>query len=377
LARLSGVENVQRRRFALRIGLLVASPLVFLVVLELVLRATGFVHMPPIVPMMVWNPVEDPALRSGTGLFIGDRAQLWVPRPGATPHWAPDERINAAGYRGPELPLERTPGVVRIAALGDSSTFGLEVRAEEAWPAQLAAELESRGMRAEVLNAGVVGYTVRQGIERYLALVRPYRPDVVVAAFGAFNDHVAAKGLPDDEKIAQRKAYSGLARVRDRLRVELRVLHLAGLVAERLSGFDRDAMRVELNKQRRAQSKLEPVMGRVDFAGLRRVAPDRFAECLRELDALVRADGAKLVLVAMPRHPEKEQSAPVLLEYDTRVYSVGKELGVPVFDFKKMVAENIAMGRKWEDLFRDHFHPNPRGHVMFAKGLVHQVLPVL
>jgi lysophospholipase L1-like esterase len=371
------LTTARRPRLAARLGLAAASVLGFLVLLEVVLRATGFVHMPAIVPMMVWNPVEDLALRSGTGLFVEDRAQLWVPRPGATPLWAPDERINAAGYRGPELSIERIPGVVRIAALGDSSTFGLPVDADEAWPARLAFELDSRGIRCEVLNAGVVGYTVSQGIERYLALVRPYRPDIVVAAFGAYNDHLPAKGLPDHEKIARRKAYSALKRLGARLRVELRVLHLVGLVGERLAGLDRDALRGQLRELRRQQRELEEAIGRPDYAGQRRVDLQRFAASLRELDALVRADGAKLVLVAMPRHPEKEEGAPILLEYDALVHSVGAELGVPVFDFKKMVIENMAMGRKWEELFRDHFHPSPRGHAMFAKGLVHKILPLL
>src|SRR5262245_42920123 len=46
-------------------------------------------------------------------------------------------RTNAAGYRGPEFRAEKAPGVVRIACVGDSCTFGLGVREEHTWTRQL------------------------------------------------------------------------------------------------------------------------------------------------------------------------------------------------------------------------------------------------
>jgi len=53
------------------------------------------------------------------------------------------------------LPAKR-PGTYRIAAFGDSLTYGEGVAAEEAWPAVLERELQRDG-RIEVLNLGVCG----------------------------------------------------------------------------------------------------------------------------------------------------------------------------------------------------------------------------
>src|SRR5262245_1883337 len=47
------------------------------------------------------------------------------------------QEVNTYGYRGPERPPARRPGVLRIAAVGDSYTYGMGVRTEQSIPAQL------------------------------------------------------------------------------------------------------------------------------------------------------------------------------------------------------------------------------------------------
>src|SRR5687768_13738025 len=51
--------------------------------------------------------------------------------------------VNSLGFRGPEIGVPKPPGVFRIFAIGESSTFGWKgVRShEEAWPALLEAKL--------------------------------------------------------------------------------------------------------------------------------------------------------------------------------------------------------------------------------------------
>lgn len=64
----------------------------------------------------------------------------------------------------------KAPGIFRIAAFGDSLTYGEGVAAEEAWPAVLERELQ-REYRVEVLNLGVRGFQsedVRRLAERLL-----------------------------------------------------------------------------------------------------------------------------------------------------------------------------------------------------------------
>lgn len=65
----------------------------------------------------------------------------------------------------------------RVALVGDSFTFGLEVTYEESWGYQLERKL---GESVQVLNFGVDGYGVDQAYLKYRQRVRVWRPDVVI-----------------------------------------------------------------------------------------------------------------------------------------------------------------------------------------------------
>ena len=71
----------------------------------------------------------------------------------------------------------------RIAIVGDSFTFGLEVRYEDTWGHQLELIL---GDGTQVLNFGVDGYGVDQSFLRYQRDTIPWRPDIVI--LGVIND---------------------------------------------------------------------------------------------------------------------------------------------------------------------------------------------
>jgi hypothetical protein len=64
--------------------------------------------------------------------------------------------------------------------VGDSYTFGEEVRYEDAWVSRLASELNPR---CQVLNFAVGGYGIDQMYLRYMKDIRPWNPDLVVLAF--------------------------------------------------------------------------------------------------------------------------------------------------------------------------------------------------
>jgi lysophospholipase L1-like esterase len=94
-----------------------------------------------------------------------------------------DDRINSYGFRGPEPDIEKTPGVFRIAVIGDSVAFGYGVTREESFPYVLEQSLKAQGIAVEILNFSVSGY----GIEAYDALyetkVRQFSPDAVVLSY--------------------------------------------------------------------------------------------------------------------------------------------------------------------------------------------------
>lgn len=88
-------------------------------------------------------------------------------------------------------PAQAQDQPVRIVAFGDSLTAGYRLAAEEAFPVRLARRLEAKGIKAQVVNAGVSGDTTATGLAR-LDWVMGDKVDAVILELGA-ND--ALRGL--------------------------------------------------------------------------------------------------------------------------------------------------------------------------------------
>jgi hypothetical protein len=89
---------------------------------------------------------------------------------------------SAEGFRSanPGVSYASRPAGLRIAIVGDSFTFGLEVPFESSWGAVLE---QSLGANATVLNLGVDGYGLDQAVLRYDRDARPWKPDVAILGF--------------------------------------------------------------------------------------------------------------------------------------------------------------------------------------------------
>lgn len=83
--------------------------------------------------------------------------------------------------------------VCRIALIGDSHTFGLELRFEETWGYLLQRHMPE----CQVLNFGVSGYSLGQMYLRYKRDALPFRPDIVILALsrGSTNRTMGVYGL--------------------------------------------------------------------------------------------------------------------------------------------------------------------------------------
>jgi lysophospholipase L1-like esterase len=112
-----------------------------------------------------------------------------------------DTVINADGYRGPLVLKEKPKGTLRIAALGDSQTFGIGIGEGESWPAVLEASLEERlpGTAIEVMNCAVPGYNAEQEAAALESRWLAYAPDLVLLGYFA-NDPPPSRTLPDEGK---------------------------------------------------------------------------------------------------------------------------------------------------------------------------------
>jgi lysophospholipase L1-like esterase len=365
-----------RSNFRFRLAVTVATLAVF-PLLEIGLRLSGFLYVPADEPLSIWNPSEDRAMRFGSGMFTAAPRQLWAPRPGAKVVWGDGERINEGGYRGPLRPAGDHPGVVRVLVLGESCAFGYGVPYADTFSSRLEEILRASGRDVEVVNGGVIGYTVRQGLERYRAMGRPYRPDFVVAAFGEVNEHFPAGGPSDVEKIEmpldERDAWSEVVWL---FRREVRVAHL---FASLVDGMNAQASleRSLKFKERHYEHSLREHMGDIDWKGRRRVSIEDFVAANVALAKEVRADGGRLVLLSSPRRKAAEDSAPVLPLYTRAVEELARRGGLLVANAHRAFAEAQARGVQESDLFRDPWHLSADGHREVARTLAATIEPLL
>lgn len=99
---------------------------------------------------------------------------------------------NRLGFRGRDISLNKGMRVRRIAALGDSTTFGYGVGDQETFSHILEVRLNHESppdsLRYEVINAGVSGHATVQGLRMFERKVLPYAPDIVLVSY-AFNDN--------------------------------------------------------------------------------------------------------------------------------------------------------------------------------------------
>jgi lysophospholipase L1-like esterase len=91
-----------------------------------------------------------------------------------------DFRTNSHGLRDHEFSLERAPGKLRVAMLGDSLTVGWGVSVEATFAKRIERMYAAAGTDAEVINFGVGNYNTVQEVQAFLADGRRYQPDVIV-----------------------------------------------------------------------------------------------------------------------------------------------------------------------------------------------------
>ena len=112
------------------------------------------------------------------------QADLLVPKPGYEVKGARlDIKVNSLGFRGDDFERRKPPHTVRIAALGASTTFCAEVSDNhKTWPHRLQEKLGAAypGVRFEVINTAVGGYTAAENLRNLTHRVLPLDPDLAI-----------------------------------------------------------------------------------------------------------------------------------------------------------------------------------------------------
>jgi len=166
------------RKFFIRFSLVFIATAVTLGAVEVLVR-------------IFWNKLSGPAvipLTLKTHRFSSNPVMGYELVPGSASFednaWY---RINRDGIRDGDYSRTRPEGTFRIAAVGDSCTFGFGLELEDTWPKQLERELQRTNPHAEVINFGVMGYNTPQEGERIQEKVLGYSPDLIIIGY-SLND---------------------------------------------------------------------------------------------------------------------------------------------------------------------------------------------
>ncbi len=339
-----------------RSGIGVATAGLLLAGLEGTLRLVRFDYQKPS-PIIMWHNEMDREIKHPQGRVRFHPYWFWKLRPGTrgVPD-CPDEQINAGGFRGPDRPQAPIPSRLRIAVLGDSSTFGLGVCQDETYAALLERELPG----AEVLNFGMVGYTAFQGEKLLEGRVLAYRPTVILAAFGAVNESSPALGHDVDAKFAITSQMNPtLISWSDRLS-DLRIFQLVQAALGRRP--DHKFL------QQAGENWNRWNRGSQDYVRTQSVAS--FERSLERIVQLGRSHGARVALIRPPLRVEAENRWPWVNEYSMAIARVASRLTVPHWDVRAAF-RGVPNGD--ETLLQDYYHPNAAGHRLYARFLAERM----
>jgi hypothetical protein len=180
------------KKWALRIGLFVGSPLLVLLVIELAWRMVGDPRIAANEAWLATRPDHFQLASRGMIQHDNDPKISFVLTPGFQAKVGGNQYvINSHGIRGEEFPTTKPVGTKRILILGDSYAFGFGVDEADTISTQLQRRLQPTSPNLQVLNMGVPGYQTGQEYHRLTRDGLRFSPDIVVLVYYA-NDNVKA-----------------------------------------------------------------------------------------------------------------------------------------------------------------------------------------
>ncbi|MGD9874788.1 MAG: SGNH/GDSL hydrolase family protein [Kiritimatiellia bacterium] len=179
-------KKTKQTRIARKIGLLAASTLISCLLLEFAVRiflGDRIVLFPRFHARAEYGPYTIRRLRPDTTFRHRSRDGSWK------------FTINSQGFRSAaDFQYEKPEGNLRVICLGDSQTQGFECRQDKTFSAVIQRYLSKRGENAEVINAGVSGFSTAEALAFLENEGIRYNPDAVVLGFFAndMDDNIKA-----------------------------------------------------------------------------------------------------------------------------------------------------------------------------------------
>ena len=355
-----GRPRLSRRRRLLFLSVPYAAFLALLLACEGVVRLA----LPHVSTLQAW--VDSPHQQQGftdrerVTIFEGDPLLFWRLRPNLRGVvW--DFTVvstNAQGLRHDGDLGPKEPGAIRVVCLGDSVTFGYRVPV--VWPErpndyardwlpypmllEKALRAANPGRRVEVIAMAVPGYSSHQGLLWLRRDLERLDPDLVTVCFG-WNDTVL-RARPDRETMS-----GGLVGVN--FRRLMSVSQLVTHAALRARGW-------------KGGGGATPAAAAVQTP---RVPRDEYAQNVLETARLVRAKGARAVVIAPVYRDAEHDPAEAARVKDHRdaLRAAVSRAGLPYLEIPELTESAYPANA---GLFGEAIHPNHLGHRLMAEALL-------
>ena len=294
---------------------------------------------------------------SSTHLFIPDPLTFWKANPeithnarGLRTNMAGTSRDSISGIFDQEYNHSKSPQTFRLAFLGDSqaiSAFRYQYAPHHCYPKVLQNNLRKHNLKAhgykkiEVIDGAISGYSSWQGLMLYKSDLAPYKPDLVVEAFGY---HDSNEGFSTDRSVLTDKKW--LYFVRSWMYRSHSCLLLRSLI---LRFRNTDSVYNFANQ---------------NINSTERVPLTEFIENMESFYKLSQQDHFTLYFLLEPtnRHIPNNSRLPL---YHEALRQLSQKYNIPLIDAPQAFASLPAY--KYDRLFADAIHFTPEGHRFMAK----------
>ena len=237
--------------------------------------------------------------------------------------------LNSHGYRTAEYHAAKTPGTIRVACIGDSWTFGMNVDQDRTYPSRLVAWLHQihPESRVEVLNFGVLGYSSFQGLQLLKTRILELQPDILAIGFGMNDSEVA--GYRDKDMVSDEPPRTSV-RVRETVKETATDLEFYKLLKYLALALKFHPKSIGDYVQADAASKSGPV----DYNAIERwtrVSPRDYDANIRQMVQLQTARGGAVILVDNELWDESP--------YRPVLRTIAADTHVPLVDSLRIVAD--------------------------------------
>jgi lysophospholipase L1-like esterase len=280
--------------------------------------------------------------------------------------YGPDDiifQINKFGFKGPDIEKPKDPNTVRIMAIGDSATYGFYYD-RYSYPRALEQYLRSQTISAEVINAGVGGYTTKDVLYR-LDYLSSFQPDLAIIYIG-WNNIYSDTFLPWSYIIlALNKVYRIFTPEKSDIQIEGGRLNISDHYYRKQTG---EAIRYSSSYKPTFFTDVEKIIERLSEKGIQPVLvtlPGLFSTDMEPTEEALR----------IGHLPGNIKNAFVLAvmanRYNSAIRLLAAEENIPLIDLEEWGRKVLVPPEQW---FSDSVHLLPEGQVALGNYIGQRLL---